>query len=287
MSEVRGRPDPSSVQKNSFEAMLRKLSHRSAVIVPAMTAPGSRHSIRLVRDGKPDEIVPVAIYDRARHAGVIEKLHDGSGWRLSSSGRDLVRRLVSGGLERNVVPPLGQRPGHDLDESPLAWLRRRRRKDGVALISEEQFQAGERLRADFTFAQLGPRVTANWDLALASAPASRGGAAGAGVEMADNVVAAGERVARALRAVGPELSGMLVDVCCFLKGLEDLERETGWPQRSAKVVLDLALTRLARHYGLLRDGDAATSGKQPRHWGTPDYRPSADPPQCSGQPAAD
>ena len=55
-------------------------------------------------------------------------------------------------------------------ESPLAWLRRRKDRDGEAMISQAQFDAGERLRADFWFAQMTPRVTMNWS---AMAPAQR------------------------------------------------------------------------------------------------------------------
>jgi uncharacterized protein DUF6456 len=52
---------------------------------------------------------------------------------------------------------------------------------------------------------------------------------------------------RALMAVGPEVAGILVDICCELKGLEDAEKANGWPQRAGKVALQIALTRLAKH----------------------------------------
>ncbi len=132
----------------------------------------------------------------------------------------------------------------DEAESPLAWLARRRGRDGRPLIEAYQLQAGERLRADFTCANLMPRTTSNW-----SSPISadrRGDRAGTFTE---TMIASRQRVRQALDAVGPEFSGLLVDVCCFLKGLEGIERERSWPTRSAKIVLKLALDRLARHYG--------------------------------------
>lgn len=135
----------------------------------------------------------------------------------------------------------------DGNESPLAWLARRKGRDGRAMITPAQFVAGERLRADFTRAQMTPRVTANWDSPM------RGGGRGGGAArdgITDLAIAARQRLRAALDAAGPEFAGPLFDVCCFLQGLEDVERARGWPPRSAKVVLQLGLDRLARHYGL-------------------------------------
>jgi hypothetical protein len=117
----------------------------------------------------------------------------------------------------------------------------------IGMIDAAQFAAAEKLRRDFTLAQLMPRLAADW-----SAPAASGkrGANGA-QHISDTVLAAKQRFSNAMRAVGPGLSDLLFDVCCYLTGLESVESTQGWPRRSAKVVLQLALDRLAAHYGLI------------------------------------
>lgn len=160
-------------------------------------------------------------------------------------------------------------------ESPLGWLRSRKDRNGRPLIGDAQFDAGERLRADYWFAHMNPQVTANWS-ALAPAERSRRGAPANSAMLRDEVLAAKDRVMRALMAVGPETCGVLVDVCCELKGLEEAEKTNGWPQRAGKVVLQIALTRLAKHYGLIAEDRATRRGRGLRHWGEADYRPTLD-----------
>lgn len=54
-------------------------------------------------------------------------------------------------------------------------------------------------------------------------------AAPSNAALRDEVLAAKERVMRALMAVGPELAAVLVDICCERKGLEEAEKANGWP----------------------------------------------------------
>lgn len=197
-------------------------------------------------------------------AGLVRE--EGGTIHLSDAGRMHLRRMLSGGddcfrrqhQERASQPvspegkPVGQEnAGHvlvDLGESPLAWLASRRDAKGRALLNRGQVEAGERLRQDFTFAGMMPRLAWGWRTERISG----GAGANAGIDLNDHVLAARLRVETALGAVGPGLSPVLVDICCLLKGLETVERERGWPARSAKVVLGLALTCLDEHYRLGR-----------------------------------
>lgn len=168
-------------------------------------------------------------------------------------------------LAARKFAPTGSAVVVDDAESPLVWLARRKGRDGRMLIEPVQLQAGERLRAEFTRSQMMPRTTANWSVAVTDDRPSGGMA----VTFTEAVIAARQRVRAALGAVGPEFSGLLLDVCCFLKGLADVESERGWPPRSAKVVLQLGLDRLARHYGLA--GEARGRNHAPvRTWLAPD-----------------
>lgn len=80
---------------------------------------------------------------------------------------------------------------------------------------------------------------------------------------------------RALMAVGPEVSGVLVDICCELKGLEEAEKENGWPQPRASRVAD-RVDPPCQALRLIGDGAQRPARRSLRHWGSEDYRPTID-----------
>jgi hypothetical protein len=148
----------------------------------------------------------------------------------------------------------------DLTESPLRWLATRRDASGQPFLALHELQAGERFRRDLTMAGLLPSLGVAW-----AAPVAGGGWAETYAEV---VLAARQRVDAAIRAVGPDFASLLFDVCGFLKGLEAVERERGWPARTAKVVLKLALAALARSYGLAGAAVGPERGRI-RAWSAP------------------
>lgn len=131
-----------------------------------------------------------------------------------------------------------------VNESPLLALARRRDKAGKPFLSDELVSAGERLREDFELAQMGPKLTQNWDRFLTAGV--QGGAPT--TDLPRGPEAARARISAALRDLGPGLGDVALRCCCFLEGLEQAEKRMGWSARSGKIVLRIALQRLRRHY---------------------------------------
>lgn len=262
----------------AIEQALRLLSRPRAV---AEVGPECVRVAVLGRSGDDASLagdVEHSIWRQLESAGWVVP-HDAvdAGWRISNAGTIALRRLRSRGgapaksaavqgprcgdrvgidrADDPTAPPrsdhrsgAAQRPGQNDAESPLDWLHRRRDRQGRRLISDVQYSAGERLRADFTLGNMMPSITMSWS-PVASRGSRRQGS-DQELSMQESRLLARDRFRAALAAVGPEFADVLTDVCCFLKGMEGVEKLRGWPPRSGKVILGLALNALARHYRL-------------------------------------
>lgn len=268
------RPDP-RIEREA-RRILRRLCEKGAFLA---VAPNMEKAV-VLREVVPGRQNRIAVVDRdVAHAFALQEWIscERSGkiacYTITAVGRAALKRLLSeerkaksakAGFaesqspfqeqhrefaERVVVAGDGsgeKRIRYNLAESPLSVLGRKQGKDGKPYLSPELIEAGERLREDFELAQMGVRVTQNWERFL-TAGGTRG-MLGSDAGQAEGPSDARERVARALEALGPGLSDIVFRVCCFLEGLEAAEKRLGWSARSGKVVLKIALERLAQHY---------------------------------------
>jgi hypothetical protein len=164
------------------------------------------------------------------------------------------------------------RPLQNDAESPLTRLSSLKQADGSLMLDGAQLRAGEHLRRDYERAHFSMRVTAKYE-----ADGASGGRLGAFSDnhvekLSDMALEARDSVHAALDAIGPELSGILLHVCCMAAGLEQAEMRLNLPRRAGKAILQMALTRLARHYGYKPSMRHAGPGHI-GHWAISDFRP--------------
>ncbi|EAQ29620.1 hypothetical protein NAP1_02570 [Erythrobacter sp. NAP1] len=152
--------------------------------------------------------------------------------------RKLVEReLTSEGPRREgAARAKGRSVTVNAAESPIAWLHSR------GHLSAKLFDAGEALRADYERAQLSPNVTMRWDPVRIKTTGEQG------LSASERQIAAKQRFDGALKAAGKGLEDILWRVVCAGEGLPQAEKTLGWPARSGKLVLKLALERVADFY---------------------------------------
>jgi len=160
--------------------------------------------------------------------------------RVTSQSRLLRERAIDRGVTAERGGESHRRSVTvNLTESPIGWLLAR------GLVRRRQFDAGERLQSDWERAQLSPRVTMAWD----AAPIARGrGGAAFAPDLHGTQFDAKRRVDDAIARSGPGLADVLWRVVCAGEGMRDAETALGWPARAGKVVLTLALDRVADYY---------------------------------------
>lgn len=154
--------------------------------------------------------------------------------------RQLVEReLTSEGPRRSRSAPTRRAVRTvtvNLAESPLSWLHARGHLD------DRLFDAGEALRGDYERAQLAPNVTMRWDPVRVKTTGERG------LSPTERQIAARRRFDGAIKAAGRGLEDILWRVVCTGEALPEAEKGLGWPARSGKLVLRIALERVAEFY---------------------------------------
>lgn len=258
-----------SVEQNG--AMVRALLKRIARKPPLARKTKDKNHIVLTFEGvrtiKASAQIVKLLIDRALVTASAGSMDE----ELALSITDVGRQWLATG-DKAEWPPAASTvqanlPKRNLSESPLSRLYTSSGNRSASWLTRNEFAAGERLRNDFELACLQPGITARWDIAGSAAKTK--GRAHSEYIPSEAAMDARKRIERAANAVGPELAGVMIDVCCFLKGLGQIEMERQWPRRSAKLLLKAALAQLDRHY-YPRQGGAGKS----RHWGADGYRPA-------------
>ena len=271
------------ISVKQLKKLLRALSQEGACLLEVAHEGGALcYRVILMTQGDKTSIHEPhpALIDQVIKQGLLNK-HK-SGWVIGPNGRLTLKRLLAGTepfAEQHQCRSVRQRNVDGEDQtvvvndrsSPLGWLSRRKDAAGEPMISKMQFAAGERLAQDFHFAGMMPRMTSSWSDPGCSA--QKRGAPGVGIEVCDNRLAARQRVRIAINEVGSDLSDILLDICCFQLGLSDAEKSRGWPRRSGKLILGIALDRLATHYGMGQAKQRVNRRSSISHWGEEGYKP--------------
>nr|WP_246849634.1 DUF6456 domain-containing protein [Rubellimicrobium arenae] len=259
-----GEANPESLAQEAVP-VLRRLAEAGAVLAVARDMEKGV-IVREERDGEPTRLAVVdrrlaeamALRDWITCQSPEARIRR---YRITTGGRTMLRRGLEparpGGMAEAPASFLGPQPVETPDEarlrhmrsslaeSPLAALARRRDMEGRPFLPREMVVAGERLREDFEIAQDLRGPGPDWEALLDRLPRldqlSRD-------PLPSGPRAARARIERALADLGPGLADVALRCCCLLEGLEQVERRLGWSARSGKVVLRIALERLAQHY---------------------------------------
>lgn len=236
------------VFEREAKKLLRRMINKNSVLRKSVC--GTEFGLWINKFKKPSAKITKEFLEKLQSFSFVEKQQEN--WVLSDVGRSFLRRQLAP-LDKyrcqhlDIITKknhLGEVYEINMNENPLFWLRKRKGTDGKYIISEAQMRAGLRLQQDFFLATNKPKMTID----LTQVRTSNSHKSFEGAPMSEMAIDARLRMQKAIKLLGPGLADIALEVCCYMQGLERAERHLGWPKRAGKVVLQIALARLALLY---------------------------------------
>jgi hypothetical protein len=243
-------------EKNTVMALANEMEN--AIVVRTSTI-GGLERIAVVQRRVAEFIITSAWVVPRQKGRITRYSLTATGWAALVAMREEKRKTVFAGAADTRVglnadkDTSARRRFSTQAESPLKKLARRRDKDGQPLLENDLVAAGERLREDFELAKIEQKFEQGKETSLSPGQCGEEQVLSAPADYS-------KRVSGALDDLGPELSEVVVRCCCNLEGIESVERLFGWPARSGRVVLRIALIHLKRHYDETKATDGSLIG---------------------------
>lgn len=115
----------------------------------------------------------------------------------------------------------------------------------LGFLEPHHIETARRVARLFERAHLAQRVTMHYSPMPTAARNT-----GTPNQITDMAAEARRAMADIFRTLPADCAAVVIDVCCYEKGLQAIETERGWPRRSAKLVLRIGLDHLAERFGL-------------------------------------
>jgi hypothetical protein len=221
-----------------IERALSRLARAGAILAPYKSGFGvypraDRRRRPVARISAPG--VRALLADGALQAGP-----DPERYELTPAGHDRLKRTAIAAAPV-IAPNADQAPFGPGFAPAITRLHALRNGAGRTFFAASELRVAALLHAAFVRSECGQVRGADWS-GVAPSGAARGPAAERGQHHA---IAARALVEKALAALGGSARAVTIASILHEQGFEAIERRLGWPARSAKIALKLALQQLA------------------------------------------
>jgi len=154
-------------------------------------------------------------------------------------------RLILLKQDQPIITSCEQKPIMS-ENDIIVRLSRKSKGEKEAFLAAHHVLVANRVSALIAKSQLRPSITQNLSVLRQGGKASSSGL----IDLSDMAIDCRKRLEQLVLQLPKDCAGVVVDVCGFEKGLQQVEFERSWPRRSAKLVLRMGLDHAAEFWNV-------------------------------------